>query len=365
MTTDVSRKPSTPAPPPSPTSNFLSSAKRGLGQSGIFIAFLAILASVRDPHQGHHSHPAEHLQPGGAEQLHPDPGHRHGHRDHRRTHRSVGRVGRRIHRRAGRRLHRPDGPTGLAGCAAGPRYRRRRRRLAGILGRLLRHSRLHRHAGRNAHLPRRHHAGAEQQADLALPGQLPEHFRGLRRRTRRVRRGSRVPRRRRGRPVHPAPGCGLRGGADLDPGPHQSGQGEIPPERRVPPALSSPAWSSPVWRSCTSSCSCRSSRDCRTCCSSSRSSSLVVLRRDEPLGLRSACVRHRRQSARRRTVRHQGQAGDLLGLRQHGSARRAGRHRVRRPAQPGEPHERHGPSNSTPSPRRSSAAPRSPAVSAG
>ena len=44
MTTDVSRKPSTPAPPPSPTSNFLSSAKRGIGQSGIFIAFLAILA---------------------------------------------------------------------------------------------------------------------------------------------------------------------------------------------------------------------------------------------------------------------------------------------------------------------------------
>jgi len=43
MTTDVSRKPSTPAPPPSPTSNFLSSAKRGVGQSGIFIAFLAIL----------------------------------------------------------------------------------------------------------------------------------------------------------------------------------------------------------------------------------------------------------------------------------------------------------------------------------
>ena len=33
-----------PAPPPSPTSNFLSSAKRGVGQSGIFIAFLAILA---------------------------------------------------------------------------------------------------------------------------------------------------------------------------------------------------------------------------------------------------------------------------------------------------------------------------------
>ena len=44
MSTDVTRKPSTPAPPPSPSSNFLSSAKRGIGQSGIFIAFLAILA---------------------------------------------------------------------------------------------------------------------------------------------------------------------------------------------------------------------------------------------------------------------------------------------------------------------------------
>ncbi len=43
MTTDVSVKPATPAPPPSPSGNFLSSAKKGLGQSGIFIAFLAIL----------------------------------------------------------------------------------------------------------------------------------------------------------------------------------------------------------------------------------------------------------------------------------------------------------------------------------
>ncbi len=44
MSTGIVTKPSTPAPPPSPSSNFLSSAKKGLGQSGIFIAFLAILA---------------------------------------------------------------------------------------------------------------------------------------------------------------------------------------------------------------------------------------------------------------------------------------------------------------------------------
>ena len=44
MSTGIATKSGTPAPPPTPSSNFLSSARKGLGQSGIFIAFLAILA---------------------------------------------------------------------------------------------------------------------------------------------------------------------------------------------------------------------------------------------------------------------------------------------------------------------------------
>ena len=363
MTTGLATKPSTPAPPPSPSSNFLSSARRGSGRAASSSRSSRSWRCSR-AHQGHDPHPAEHLQPGGAEQLHPDPGHRHGDRDHRRAHRPVRRIGRRVHRRAGRRLHRATGPAGLAGCAAGPGNRGRRRRLAGVLGRLLRHPGLHRHSGRNAHLPRRHPAGAGQQADLPVPGQLPEHLRRLRRRARRVHQCPCVPRRRRGRSVHPAAGRGLRRRADLDPDPHQGRAGQIPPERRLQRGFRRPHGHRR-----------RGDHVLRAAAVEVQGTALRavhpghpgagLLGGDEQVGFRPSCVRHRRQPARRRTVRHQGQGRDLLGLRQHGRAGRARRDRLRRPAQPGEPDQRRRRSNSTPSPPRSSAAPPSPAGSAG
>ena len=208
MSSGIATKPSTPAPPPSPSSNFLSSARKGLGQSGIFIAFFAILALFAILTKG------TILTPQNISNL-----------VVQNSYILILAIGMVIVIIAGHIDLSVGSVVGFTGALAGVfivqmglpvwlgvllvlRHRRGGRCLAGLLGRLLRYSGLHRHPGRNADLPRRNPAGAGQQADLAVPGRLPQHLRRLRRRARRVYRCPRIPRRRRGRPVHPAAGRG-------------------------------------------------------------------------------------------------------------------------------------------------------------
>ena len=85
---------------------------------------------------------------------------------------------------------------------------------------------------------------------------------------------------------------------------------------------------------------------------------------DEPVRLRPAHLRPRRQPARRPAVRRGHQAGRLLAVRQHG---RAGRRSPASPSPPAATPPFPGPapaSSSTRSPRSSSVARRSPAASA-
>ena len=129
--------------------------------------------ALLDPHQRHPAAPAEHLQPGRAERVHPRARDRHGDGHHRRPHRPVGRIGRGLRRRLFRRVRRAMGPAMVALGHPLARHRRARRRVAGLLDRLRRHPSVHRDPGGHAHLPRARPGRARQREHRLVPGRVP------------------------------------------------------------------------------------------------------------------------------------------------------------------------------------------------
>ena len=180
--------------------------------------------AVLDPHRRHPAAPAEHLEPGRAERVHPRARDRHGDGHHRRPHRPVGRIGRGLRRRLFRRVRRAMGPAVVALGHPLARHRRARRRLAGLLDRVRRHSGVHRDPGGHAHLPRARARRARQREHRLVPGRVPRARQRLRhRRVRRVRARSAHARRRRARDHRPHRAAGA----------HPSRPPEVRPGRRA------------------------------------------------------------------------------------------------------------------------------------
>ena len=110
-------------------------------------------ARLRIPHQGRAAQAQQLRLAHPAERLRDHPRHRHGHGYHRHAYRFVGRLDRGLRRRCVRHI---DGTAGRQLDARNPHLARRgpdHRLLAGLLGGLRGHPRLHHHTGRHAHLP--------------------------------------------------------------------------------------------------------------------------------------------------------------------------------------------------------------------
>ena len=235
------------------------------------------------------------------------------------------------------------------------------RRLAGLLGRVLRHPGVHRHAGRHAAVPGADPDRPRQPGHRPVPGRGPHPVQRLHRGLPGQHRAR--PARRR-RPVQPAGRRWSRWPASWSP----SGA-------PGPPGCATSRRSTRCRCSSLKIVLAAVVRDVRGRAAgpvpepalgagAARRPGDRLLGADQPGGVRPADLRRRRQPAGRDAVRRQGQVGGLLDLREHGRAGRAGRRRSS-PAGSTRPTRPPATSSSwTRSPRRSSAARRCRAASA-
>ena len=236
------------------------------------------------------------------------------------------------------------------------------RRVAGLLGRVLRHPRVHRHPGRHAAVPGGHPdrssatgASARSRTTVrTLANGFTDGYLGN-------------------------IGLGALGGADLfsilvgvvavagivvTQWRTRAARQQLRPGRRPAAAVRRQDRASPRSWSCSWSCSWPGSATCPGCwsCSPCWWSATRVLTNRAVFGRQIYAVGGNLQAATLSGVKVKSR--DLLDLRQHGRAVRARRHHLRRPAQPGQPDRPATSSSWTPSRRPSSAAPPSRAASA-
>ncbi|CAA9262465.1 MAG: L-arabinose ABC transporter, permease protein AraH, partial [uncultured Blastococcus sp.] len=263
---------------------------------------------VRVPHRRRLAEPRQHHQHRPPVLLHPGAGDRHGPGDHRRPHRPVGRIGGRAHRRG---LGRPGDPAGLpvvGGHARRPRCRPGGRRMAGLLGGLRRHPRVHRDPRRHARVPRPHAAGARQHLALAVRRALHRRRQWLPQRAagwQRLRRLHAADRRRGRRR--------LRGQRF----PHAAGPDQVRAAGGVLPAVRGPRGGRRCGRHVLRLAAGARARPADRADHPRRPDH--HLRGDlQPHRVRPSDLRHRRQPGRGAAVRRQGEGRQLLDLREHG-----------------------------------------------